>query len=72
MKNINFLGFTIPLGDVQDIEERTKQLIQERASYLYTNERGYTVAQAWIEATLEYLYQRAQNETSADKEDSRG
>jgi hypothetical protein len=57
MKTINFLGYTISPSDLQDLSENALSKIQQRASWLYGHERGYTVAQAWVEAVLEHLYQ---------------
>ncbi len=60
-----FLGYEIDLGALQDIEEKALSRVQQRANSLYVQERGYTVAKAWVDAVLEYLVIEARNAPSA-------
>lgn len=57
-KAVKFLGYTIDGGSVDDIERAAIAKVQERAHRLYVDQGGhnYSVAQAWVEAVLEFLY----------------
>ena len=55
-KDIKFLNVTISGFDVDDLEARAIMTVQQRANSIFAQRSDSTVALAWIEATLEYLY----------------
>ncbi len=65
---INFLGYQIDVGNVDDIERSAVAKVQESASRLYAERGDGSVAVAWISAVLEFLYQEGKRQEAEEFE----